>query len=386
MLPTGLTLNNSSKTYPGYTVYGVEGRDKVIVLNMDGNIVHTWEIPGISPVIKPLPGGTYSGICRTPAIARETGAGTSSGNTIGTVTLCGNLGFLRVFHAFHHDLERLPNGNTLVLGSQRRLIPAALPHQISDDVIMEVNTKGKVIWRWSTLEHFQQLGLSAEAIQYITDKKVWDVFHTNSIQSLPENQYAEGDSRFAPGNILVSQRNTNIVYIIDKSNGNIVWTRQKTVGQHHASMVGPALVGGGNITMFDNGSWGGYPPVYRYHSKVLEINPMTKAVEWQYSAIDNNMPSETFFSSRRSSAQRLPNGNTLIVESVFGRIFEVTRDKEIVWEYLNPEYRIDQDGRYSNQIYRAYRVDYSWPGANWTGRISISLVNQKCHQALNARL
>jgi hypothetical protein len=36
-----------------------------------------------------------------------------------------------------------------------------------------------------------------------------------------------------------------------------------------------------------------------------------------------------------SSAQRLPNGNTLITEGSGGRIFEVTSDHEIVWEYIS---------------------------------------------------
>jgi hypothetical protein len=34
--------------------------------------------------------------------------------------------------------------------------------------------------------------------------------------------------------------------------------------------------------------------------------------------------------------QRLENGNTLINEGSNGRIFEVTRDHEIVWEYISP--------------------------------------------------
>src|SRR5262245_65643091 len=39
---------------------------------------------------------------------------------------------------------------------------------------------------------------------------------------------------------------------------------------------------------------------------------------------------------RMGCAQRLPNGNTLITESSFGRFFEVTKEGEIVWEYVNP--------------------------------------------------
>ena len=34
--------------------------------------------------------------------------------------------------------------------------------------------------------------------------------------------------------------------------------------------------------------------------------------------------------------QRLPNGNTLITEGSDGRVFEVTPDHKIVWEFVSP--------------------------------------------------
>ena len=37
-----------------------------------------------------------------------------------------------------------------------------------------------------------------------------------------------------------------------------------------------------------------------------------------------------------SGTQRLPNGDTLICAGVSGTIFEVTPEKETVWEYVNP--------------------------------------------------
>jgi len=36
----------------------------------------------------------------------------------------------------------------------------------------------------------------------------------------------------------------------------------------------------------------------------------------------------------------MPNGNTLIVESEPGRVFEVAPDGEIVWEFVSP-HRLD---------------------------------------------
>ncbi|HET7134096.1 MAG TPA: thioredoxin, partial [Gammaproteobacteria bacterium] len=53
----------------------------------------------------------------------------------------------------------------------------------------------------------------------------------------------------------------------------------------------------------------------------------------------------------------LPNGNTLITEGAPGRVFEVTADKAIVWEYMNAPSKF---GRHSNAVYRAYRIPYDW--------------------------
>jgi len=50
---------------------------------------------------------------------------------------------------------------------------------------------------------------------------------------------------------------------------------------------------------------------------------------WSYSDGDS------FFSAFISGAQRLPNGNTLICSGAPGRLFEVTRDGELVWDYRN---------------------------------------------------
>ena len=61
------------------------------------------------------------------------------------------------------------------------------------------------------------------------------------------------------------------------------------------------------------------------------------------------------FPRRGGSAQRLPNGNTLIAETDRGHAFEVTKDGEIVWEFYTPvEVRWGIEGRPA--IYRMTRV------------------------------
>jgi hypothetical protein len=132
------------------------------------------------------------------------------------------------------------------------------------------------------------------------------------------------------------------------------------IGQHHAHLIPKGLPGEGNLLVFDNGGSSGYgapSPIApqgvnilaRATSRVLEVDPVTMKRVWAYTGAG-------FFSTNISGAQRLPNGNTLITEGAGSRVFEVTTDGKIVWEFMNP---VSASGR-RNTIYRAYRVPYGW--------------------------
>jgi hypothetical protein len=134
-------------------------------------------------------------------------------------------------------------------------------------------------------------------------------------------------------------------------------------------MIPEGMPGAGNILVFDNHASAGFPPFYLelfQGSKILEIDPITMEIVWQYDASASGKPLWTFFSSFISSARRLPNGNTLICEGMHGRIFQVTRDGEIVWEYVNPyfgewaDHDTDSGGNLTNFIFRAQPVPYDW--------------------------
>ena len=135
-----------------------------------------------------------------------------------------------------------------------------------------------------------------------------------------------------------------------------------------------SLPGEGDLLVFDNGGWGGYGDpnpgshhdvnnAQRDYSRVLQFNPITLEITWKYTPREaghiHPLDSYKFYSPFISSAQRLPNGNTLITEGSDGRIFEVTPEHELVWEYINPYYKhLD---KYSlNMVYRANRVPYEW--------------------------
>jgi hypothetical protein len=113
--------------------------------------------------------------------------------------------------------------------------------------------------------------------------------------------------------------------------------------------------------IFDNGGSSGFGPpspiaangsgVYaRATSRIIEVDPVSFELVWSYDG-------PNFYAMNISGAQRLANGNTLITEGPSGRLFEVTTDGDIVWEYIHPVY---VGARASNSVYRAYRVPYGW--------------------------
>jgi hypothetical protein len=71
-------------------------------------------------------------------------------------------------------------------------------------------------------------------------------------------------------------------------------------------------------------------------------------------------PHHSIRANRAKGKTVLPNGNTLITEGSNGRIFEITRDHELVWEYISPYWVSRGLTPGMNMIYRAYRAPYTW--------------------------
>ena len=95
-----------------------------------------------------------------------------------------------------------------------------------------------------------------------------------------------------------------------------------------------------------------------------EKKNVSKQVVWRYSSKNNT----SFYSTTGSSAQRLPNGNTLVCSMNDGHFFEVApADTSIAWEYYNPmtsdgikNIKVDHYPSY-NGVFRAYRYPASHP-------------------------
>jgi len=167
-----------------------------------------------------------------------------------------------------------------------------------------------------------------------------DYLHMNAASPIPASA-GHTDPRFRAGNIIVSYRFINTIAVVDHASKKIVWKMTgASIGQHNPNFIPAGMPGTGHILVFDNGNVDtNTNPMHigsRPNSRVLEINPIDNSIVWEYTADKSNLPLWSFFSHYISSAQRLPNGNTLICEGANGRFFEVKPDGEIVWEYVNP--------------------------------------------------
>ena len=69
-------------------------------------------------------------------------------------------------------------------------------------------------------------------------------------------------------------------------------------------------------------------------SRVIEISADTGEIVWSYVGNEEN----PFKSPTRGRVQRLPNGNTLVADTLPMRAFEVTPDGHIAWRMVMPRY------------------------------------------------
>ena len=342
--PVGLVYADPAAACPGYTLFASVRGGHATLLDLDGRIVHRWHCAEGSQYAHLLQNGHL--LLRTLP-PKEAGGLESIGGSSGALIELdwdGNVVWRYDEPALHHDYQRLPNGNTLILVWEK------LPQEVHDrvrgghpheedpermwgDVVREVTPTGQLAWEWRSWEH---LDFEADLICPLESRKEWT--HGNSIQQLGDEE------------LLISFRLTDTVGIFRRDSGEFRWKWGPGVlsHQHHA-----VLLEDGHVLIFDNGPHRRRMPSF---SQVLEVDPASDEITWSYK-------SETivdFFSFFVSGAERLPNGNTLITDGAHGHLFEVTSAGETVWEYLSPFSFASRFG-VTPSIFRAHRYAADHP-------------------------
>jgi len=339
-----------NKPFPGYNIANGKLRD------LNGNIIKEFEF------------APYD-------IQGDLIAGNSKG--LASIRYWNNSYFLKTNYKAHHDLAFTKRGTLLFLSYDRHIYKG---RNITFDTIIELSFDGELINKWSSFDNKDKLAPLHEespleiALPEEEICNIWsalrprrgchEYYHFNSINELPKTELGKKDKRFQAGNWIISDRKYDLVFIIDKDTKEVVWSlnRKHDVRKQHDAKMLPT----GNILIFDNGEFrerksksnssisykneSFKEKLIRGYSRVVEYDPEKDEIVWEY----GNNDTQKLLSTAMGGAQRLPNGNTLITESREGRVFEVTKEKEIIWEWNNPE---NDHHRLNNSvIYRAFRL------------------------------
>ena len=317
-----------AKAYNGYTLFATGFSKDAWLINMEGEIVHHWKMKSMSSgEALLLPNGNLMWLGRGPDALVEF---PNNGSELIEVDWDGNEVWKYEDPYINHDFACLRNGNTIVCryvevpqkiaGKIKGGLPGTeLNGKIYSCGFREINKKREIVWEWN---HYDHLNTETDILCPLCTREIWG--YTNAVEELPN------------GNILFTLRRLNKVAILDKDSGEIVWQSKPELGLGHPH--NSTVLENGNILLFDNGlhrkpDGKSIPPDISEieYSSILEINPNNDKLKWEYT---DHLGS--FYSPYCGGAERLPNGNTLICETIKGRFFEVTYDKKIVWEYLNP--------------------------------------------------
>lgn len=354
---TNLPVRNyvSSKAYNGYTLFAPMGGSGVWLIDMKGQFVHHWEMdlePACHGIL--LPNGNLLCAIKLPDAPFPEFGG--MGGKLVEMDWQGKVVWEHEDRFMHHDFFRLPNGNTMVLrwvetaAEIASKVKGGVPGTerggiIWADSFREVTPEGEIVWEWLGYEH---LDPETDVVCPLCSRAEWT--HANTCFVLSD------------GNVLTSLLTLNEIAIIDKSTGKFKWRwgREELAHPHD-----PRMLENGHILVFDNGSHRPSSTAIPYgmigFSRVLEVDPESGKIVWEFK---DQFPLH-FNASFVSGAERLPNGNTLICDGAMGRFFEVTPEKEIVWEYVSSFYFESKPPSvlgWNNTVFRAHRYGPEYPG------------------------
>lgn len=342
------------KTCDGFTLYVVAPGTCARLIDMRGEVVHEWDMPFhkawpepshvrvpvnddlISPIdCRPFSNGdllmTFHGL-------------TGANYGYGLVKMDRSSNVLWRYSAnAHHDIDIGDDGTIYTLKQDvvheapRGLELLPVPYASESLALLSPDGVEKkcipILDALRDSSHFPLLSSLERATEPrgfagLADEKAHDPLHANHVAVLSQ-RLAPKFPLFKQGQVLVCLRNLDALAVLDAGNGTVTWAARGPWKMQHDAQ----FLDNGHLLVFDNlGSQRG--------SRVLEYDPQTGAVPWFYQ--------EGFVSSIRGMAQRLPNGNTLVVDSQGATIREVSPEREVVW-CCKVEGHVQAARRYSAQ-------------------------------------
>ncbi len=321
---TNVITYNRRLSETGYNLYTSGHATAAYLMDMKGHILHQWayDFKTIQPdYIKEDTSPFWESVYLYP-----NGDLLAIFHNKGIVKLDKNSKLLWFYPCqAHHEITVDDQGNIYTLINEKLNLKPDAP--IIDNGIVILSPNGKLLNKISfvAMMHHAKNKLIEVLLKRVVGMALIhneDVYHTNTLKILDGSSEHINPVIFKKGNILISMLTLSTIAIIDPQQEEMVWILGPALwkeGQHNAS-----LLPNGHMMTFDNHFEG-----TKSQSRVIEFDPLKRNILWEYKVIN-------FYTDTHGSEQRLNNGNTLIIEANKGRAFEVTPEKKIVWEFLNP--------------------------------------------------
>ncbi|MEO6834156.1 MAG: aryl-sulfate sulfotransferase [Chitinophagaceae bacterium] len=413
-------FSRTTESEDGYVLFSTLANNETFLIDKCGKQINTWHspfLPGMSAYLLPdgsllrpgVIGNTHFNLAGNGGIIEQLNwnSGKIWTYALSDTTQCQ-----------HHDICPLPNGNILAIvwelksDSEANALgrtPRSISSEAWPDKIVELQPQGingaKIVWEWHAWDHmiqdkdptkpnFGQVDMHPELvnINFPAQGAGKDWMHTNSVAY-----------NAALDQIVLSIHSFDEFWIIDHGTttaeaashtggrygkggdllyrwGNPGAYNQGTsidhhfYGQHDVHWIPAGRPDAGKVLVYNNGDGrpqGSYSSVEVINlpmdvdgnyipstgSGYLPVTP-----DWIYEA-----PIKTdFFSAIISGAQRMENGNTLIIEGTKGHLFEVTPTGNTVWDYVSPvgNNKIIEQGKNisGTAVFRARQYSLDYPG------------------------
>jgi hypothetical protein len=252
------------------------------------------------------------------------------------VDACGNVVW-KLPYRTHHSIHRDERGNLWVPGliTREQAVESLPNHQppFDDYTLLKVSPEGRILEEQSVTDLLVRNGLRGLLHMSSTANRrttvTGDTLHLNDVEVFPATLPA---GVFKAGDVMISLRNINAIIVFDPTTWQVKFTSIGAVLRQHD----PDFIDGNTISVFDNNNLSVWrdesnPEPTGHYSRIARVSAVTGQVTTRFAGTRER----PFFTDIMGQHQLLPNGNVLITESVGGRVFEIDRAGDIVWEYFN---------------------------------------------------
>ncbi len=273
---------------------------------------------------------------------------------------------------YHHDFQKTNRGTYLVMGLRkiyRPMLGTYSEEQLKTadvrrvgtvwyqgtqmNILLELDRAGKVIWTWDASSQ-----ISDETLNYKKTLGGLPNFATHA------NAFGQSEN---PNLLYIGYRDLSRISEIDKKTGQVLksfgepypGTKEKFYEADFRKQHGTFITDHETILLYNNNNTG---PNEKTISSVMELDNRNQqtgpVVLWQFALDFDTLSGGKGVSG--GNVLELKDGNIFVCAGTLNRIFEVNRQKEIVWDAFVEGRRAGQSWQAAPQYRANFKKQFSW--------------------------